>query len=154
MDKVTPWLWCDRNAEEVAEFYTSAIPNSRIVEVVRSPADYPNGKADDVLTVEFTLAGRSMVALNGGPNFRFTEAISLQIECENQAEVDRYWDLLSAHPESEQCGWVKDCFGLFWQIVPKQLNKLLADPDRARAKRVMEKMMGMKKLEIDALEAA
>ena len=154
MDKVSTWLWCDGTAEEMAVFYTSLIPDSRIVEIVRSPADYPSGKAGDVLTVEFELAGRTFVGLNGGPGFKYSEAISLQIECEDQAEVDRYWAALSAHPENEQCGWVKDRFGLSWQIVPRRMNELLADPDRAKAARAMGAMMTRKKLARAALEAA
>ncbi|KGM51126.1 3-demethylubiquinone-9 3-methyltransferase [Lysobacter concretionis Ko07 = DSM 16239] len=154
MDKVSTWLWCNRDAEAMAAFYTGLIPDSRIVEVVRSPADYPNGKAGDVLTVEFTLAGRSFCALNGGPEFTFSEAISLQISCEDQAEVDRYWHALSAHPGNEQCGWVKDRYGLSWQIVPRRLTQLIADRDRARSKRVMEAMMSMKKIDLAELERA
>lgn len=154
MDKVSTWLWCDGTAEAMAAFYTELIPDSRIVEIVRSPVDYPSGKAGHVLTVEFELAGRTFVGLNGGPDFKYSEAISLQIECEGQAEVDRYWAALSAHPENEQCGWAKDRFGLSWQIVPKRMNELLADPDRAKAARAMAAMMTMKKLDIAALEAA
>ena len=154
MDKVSTWLWCDGTAEAMAAFYTELIPDSRIVEIVRSPVDYPSGKAGDVLTVEFELAGRTFAGLNGGPDFKYSEAISLQIECEGQAEVDRYWAALSAYPENEQCGWVKDRFGLSWQIVPKRMNELLADPDRAKAARAMAAMMTMKKLDIAALEAA
>ncbi len=154
MDKVKPWLWCDGNAEELATFYTSLIPGSEILDVARAPSDYPSGKAGNVLTVTFTLAGRTVCALNGGPHFRFNEAISFAIDCEDQAEVDRYWEALSAHPQNEQCGWVKDRYGLSWQIVPKALGRLLADPDRDRAKRVMQAMLKMKKLDVAALEAA
>ncbi len=107
-----------------------------------------------MLTVEFELAGRTFVGLNGGPDFKYSEAISLQIECNDQAEVDRYWAALSAHPENEQCGWVKDRFGLSWQIVPRRMNELLADPDRAKAARAMDAMLTMKKLGIATLEAA
>jgi predicted 3-demethylubiquinone-9 3-methyltransferase (glyoxalase superfamily) len=154
MDKVSTWLWCDGTAEEMAGFYTGLIPDSRIVEIVRAPGDYPAGKTGDVLTVEFELAGRTFVGLNGGPYATFNEAISLQIDCADQAEVDRYWDALSAHPEAEQCGWVKDRYGLSWQIVPRRMTELLADPDRARAGRAMAAMMEMKKLDVAALEKA
>lgn len=107
MDKVSTWLWRDGTAEEMAGFYSDLLPNSRIVEIVRAPADFPSGKAGDVLTVEFELSGRTFVGLNGGPHFTFNEAVSLQIECDDQAEVDRYWEALSAHPEAEQCGWAR-----------------------------------------------
>lgn len=154
MDRISICLWFDGNAQQAAEFYTGLFPDSRIDEVTRSPADYPAGKTGDVLTVAFTLAGRSFLGLNGGPEFSFTEAVSLSTDCADQAEVDRYWQALSAHPESEACGWVKDRFGLSWQIVPRVLPRLLADPDRNKARRVMEAMMRMKKIDIAALEAA
>jgi predicted 3-demethylubiquinone-9 3-methyltransferase (glyoxalase superfamily) len=154
MDKVSTWLWCDGTAEDMAKFYTGLIPDSKIVDVMRAPADHPSGKAGDVLTVEFTLGGRSFVALNGGPLFKFNEAISLHVACEDQAEVDRYWSALSVDPEHEQCGWLKDRYGLSWQIVPKRLDQLLADPDPDRARRAMEAMLEMKKLDIAALERA
>jgi len=153
MDKVTPWLWCN-DAEAMVAFYTGLIPGSRIVETVRSPIDTPSGQAGSVLTIEFTLAGRHYFALNGGNRFPFTEAISLQLLCEDQAEVDRYWSALSAHPEHEQCGWLKDRYGLSWQVVPRRMMELLSDPDRVRARRAMGAMMTMKKLDIAALEQA
>ncbi|MET3924081.1 VOC family protein [Devosia sp. 2618] len=154
MDKITPCLWCNNNAEEMARFYTELIPDSRINQRVLSPADNPSVKEGEVLTVEFTLAGKAYTALNGGDYFKFNEAISLQLLCDDQAEVDRYWQALSAVPEAEQCGWAKDRFGVSWQIVPKRLIELIASPDRARAKRVLEVMLEMKKLDIAALEAA
>ena len=154
MDKISICLWFDGNAEEAATFYTGLFDDSRIDHVTRAPSDYPSGSEGDVLVVGFTLAGRSYIGLNGGPHFRFTEAISLSIDCADQAEVDRYWKALSAHPDNEQCGWVKDRFGLSWQIVPRLLPTLLADPDRAKAKRVMDAMMTMKKLDVAALERA
>lgn len=154
MPEITPCLWFDTQSEEAAAFYTSLVPGSRVDKVIRSPADYPSGKAGDVLMVEFTLAGRAFTALNGGPHFKFTEAISLQIECADQAEVDRLWHALSAVPEAEQCGWVKDRYGLSWQIVPQALPRLMSGPDPAAAKRVMEAMMAMKKLDIATLERA
>jgi predicted 3-demethylubiquinone-9 3-methyltransferase (glyoxalase superfamily) len=154
MDKITTCLWFDHNAEEAARFYVGLFPDSKITEVIRSPDDYPNGKAGDVLLVLLTLAGRDFSALNGGPQFRFTEAISMSIDCADQAEVDRYWKALSAHPENEQCGWVKDKFGLSWQIVPRAMTRLLSDPDQAKRKRVFAAMMKMKKLDVAALEGA
>jgi predicted 3-demethylubiquinone-9 3-methyltransferase (glyoxalase superfamily) len=154
MDKITPCLWFDGKAEEAANFYVGLFPESHIDEVTRSPSDYPSGKEGDVLTVAFTLSGNSFLGLNGGPRFPFTEAISLSIDCETQAEVDRYWEALSAHPENEQCGWVKDRFGVSWQVIPRVLPKLLADPDRAKAKRAMDAMMTMKKIDVAALAKA
>ncbi|TMJ04118.1 MAG: VOC family protein [Bacillati bacterium ANGP1] len=151
---ITPCLWFDRQAEDAAKFYVSLFPDSHIDKVVKAPADFPSGKKGDVLVVDFTLTGRKFSGLNGGPYFKLNEAVSFIIPCENQAEVDRYWKALSAVPESEQCGWVKDRYGLSWQIVPTMLNRLLADPDRAKAGRVMEAMLKMKKLDIAALERA
>jgi len=153
-DKITPCLWFDGNAEEAAAFYTSLLPDSRIEEVVRSPIDYPSGKAGDVLTVLFTLGGQRFVGLNGGPYFTFNEAVSFQIHCDDQEEVERLSNALSAHPEAEQCGWVKDRFGLSWQIVPRRMTELLAGPDRAKAGRAMAAMMEMKRIDIAAIEAA
>lgn len=154
MDKITTCLWFDGKAKEAATFYTALFPDSRIDQVTHSPSDYPAGKEGDVLLVEFTLGGRSFLALNGGPGSPFTQAISLSIDCEDQAEVDRYWNALSAHPENEQCGWVKDRFGLSWQVVPCALPKLLADPDRAKARRAMQAMMTMKKIDVAAVKKA
>lgn len=153
-EKIIPCLWFDKQAEEAANFYVSLLPDSRIDAVNRAPDDYPAGKKGDVLVVEFTLAGRPYVALNGGPYFTPNEAVSFQIMCDDQAEVDRMWDALSAVPESEQCGWVKDRYGYSWQIVPKRMNELLADPDPERARRAFLAMMDMKKLDIAKLEAA
>jgi predicted 3-demethylubiquinone-9 3-methyltransferase (glyoxalase superfamily) len=154
MTTVTPCLWFDGQAEEAATFYTSLLPNSRIDAIHRAPGDYPSGKCGDVLTVQFTLMDRPFLGLNAGPHFRFNEAISLQIPVETQAEVDRLSDALSAVPEAEQCGWAKDRFGLSWQIVPAQLTRLIIDPDQARAKRAFDAMMGMKRIDIAALERA
>lgn len=151
---ITPCLWFDGQAEEAARFYVSLFPDSHIDHVAKAPADYPSGKRGDVLAVDFTLMGRKFNGLNGGPHFKFNEAISFVIPCDNQAEVDRYWKALSAVPEAEQCGWVKDRYGLSWQIVPTMLYRLLDDPDRAKAGRVMEAMLKMKKLDIAALERA
>ncbi|HEX8527564.1 VOC family protein [Allosphingosinicella sp.] len=155
MDKITPCLWFDGNAEEAANFYVSLLPDSRIDRVLRSPADYPSGSAGDVLTVEFTLAGRSFMGLNGGPEFKFTEAVSFSIDCENQEEVDRLWDALIADGgQPVQCSWLRDRFGLSWQIVPRRLTELMHDPDPARAKRAMESMMTMVKIDVAELERA
>jgi predicted 3-demethylubiquinone-9 3-methyltransferase (glyoxalase superfamily) len=154
MDTITPCLWFDGNAEEAARFYVSLLPDSRIDRVVKSPADYPNGKEGGVITVDFTLMGRPFMGLNGGPNFTFNLAVSLMIPVETQAEVERLSNALSAVPEAEQCGWVKDRYGLSWQIVPVQMMRYLADPDRARAKRAFLAMTQMKRLDIAAIDAA
>jgi predicted 3-demethylubiquinone-9 3-methyltransferase (glyoxalase superfamily) len=153
--KITPCLWFNFNAEEAAEFYVSLFPNSRIDAVHRSPADNPSMKKGEVLLVEFTLDGRPYTGLNGGPLFPFTEAISLSIDCEDQAEVDHYWNaLISGGGAESQCGWCKDKFGLSWQVVPKRMGEILSSPDRAAAERAMQAMLEMKKLDVAALEAA
>jgi predicted 3-demethylubiquinone-9 3-methyltransferase (glyoxalase superfamily) len=154
MSKIIPCLWFDGNAEEAANYYASIIPNSSVDAVLRAPTDYPSGKKGDVLTVDFTLAGQKFTGLNGGPDFKFSEAVSFQIYTEDQAETDRLSDALSAVPEAEQCSWVKDKFGLSWQIVPRRLMELMASPEPAKAKRVMEAMMTMKRIDIAAIEAA
>jgi predicted 3-demethylubiquinone-9 3-methyltransferase (glyoxalase superfamily) len=155
MTSITPCLWFDRNGEEAARFYASIFPDSRVDHVQRAPADYPNGKAGDALLVEFTLCGRRFQGLNGGPNFRFSEAVSFSISCEDQAEVDRLWEALTADGgEPGPCGWCKDRFGLSWQVVPRRLPELLGDPDPRRARRAMEAMMHMGKIDVAALERA
>lgn len=154
IQKITPCLWFDGAAEEAASFYVSLFPGSSVDKVLRSPADNPSGKAGDVLVVEFTLAGSKFTGLNGGPMFKFTEALSLQIDCADQAECDRLTEALSAVPEAEQCGWVKDRYGLSWQIIPRRMTELLNDPDPARARRTMEAMLEMKRLDVAALEKA
>jgi predicted 3-demethylubiquinone-9 3-methyltransferase (glyoxalase superfamily) len=154
MRSITLCFWFDGKAEEAANFYASVFPDSRVDAVHRAPSDYPSGKAGDVLTVEFTLMGRPFTGLNGGPLFRFNEAISFQIPVETQAEADRLADALSAVPEAEQCGWVKDRFGVSWQIVPRQLIRLIGDADPARARRAFSAMMQMKRIDIAALERA
>ena len=155
MNSITPCLWFDKQAEEAANFYAGLFPDSRVDKVQRSPADYPNGKAGDALVVEFTLMGRPYMGLNGGPNFHFTEATSFSISCEDQAEVDRYWEALTANGgEPGQCGWCKDRFGLSWQVVPKALPRLLGDPGPERGKRAMQAMMHMTKLDVAAIEKA
>ena len=154
MSTITPCLWFDGTAEEAANFYASLLPDSRVDSIHRAPGDYPSGKAGDVLTVEFTLMGQPFVGLNGGPHFKFNEAVSFQIPVDTQAEADRLTNALSAVPEVEQCGWIKDRFGLSWQIVPRLLTRLLSDPDPARAGRAFEAMMQMKRIDIAALERA
>jgi len=152
--KITPCLWFDGTAEEAANFYASILPDSHVDAVHRAPNDYPSGKAGDVLLVEFKLMGQQFTGLNGGPLFKFNEAVSFQISVETQAEVDRLSDALSAAPEAEQCGWVKDRYGLSWQIVPRQLTRLITDADPLRAKRAFDAMMQMKRIDIAAIERA
>jgi predicted 3-demethylubiquinone-9 3-methyltransferase (glyoxalase superfamily) len=154
MQKVTPCLWFDGQAEQAAQYYVSLLPGSRIEQVFRSPGDTPSGPAGMVLAVKFTLAGNKFVALNGGPQFPFTEAVSFEISCDDQAEVDRLWAALSEGGTPSQCGWLKDRWGLSWQIVPSRLFQLLADPDPARARRAMQAMLKMVKLDIAELERA
>ncbi|MBA2255452.1 MAG: VOC family protein [Chloroflexi bacterium] len=155
MAKITPCLWFDGKAEEAAAFYVTLLPDSHVDKITRSPADSPSGPAGMVLTVDFTVAGQPFQGLNGGPDFTFNEAISFVIVCEDQAEVDRLWDTLSADGgEPGPCGWIKDRFGMSWQIAPRQLNELLDDPDRERARRAMEAMLKMGKIEIDELQRA
>jgi predicted 3-demethylubiquinone-9 3-methyltransferase (glyoxalase superfamily) len=154
MSKIAPCLWFDGQAEEAARFYVSLLPDSRIDKVMRSPADNPSTPKGAVLVVEFTLAGQPFIGLNGGPQFRFTEAVSFAVDCEDQAEVDRLWDSLSEKGSPGQCGWLKDRFGVSWQIVPKALKELLSDPDRERAGRVMQAMMRMTKIDIGGLRKA
>ncbi len=155
MAKITPCLWFDGKAEEAAEFYTSLLPDSRVDSVWRSPADTPSGPAGMVLLVDFTLAGQQFQGLNGGPDFNFNEAISFVIDCEDQSEVDRLWEALTADGgEPGPCGWLKDRFDVSWQIVPRRLNELISDPDNDRARRAMEAMLKMGKIEVDELERA
>jgi len=154
VSKITPCLWFDGTAEEAANFYASILPDSHVDAVHRAPNDYPSGKAGDVLLVEFTLMGQQFTGLNGGPLFKFNEAVSFQIPVETQAEVDRLSDALSAVPAAEQCGWVKDRYGLSWQIVPRQLTRLITDANQVRAKRAFDAMMRMKRIDIAAIERA
>ena len=153
MQKITPCLWFDTEGEEAARFYTSVFPNSRIVDVARYGSAGPRPEGT-VMTVSFELDGQKYVALNGGPEFTFNEAISFQVSCETQEEVDKFWSTLSEGGEEGPCGWLKDKFGLSWQIVPTVLPELLGDPDREKSQRVMQAMLNMKKIEIDALERA
>jgi predicted 3-demethylubiquinone-9 3-methyltransferase (glyoxalase superfamily) len=155
MTTLYPCLWFDGKAREAAAFYTGLFPDSHIDEVWRSPADTPSGPAGTVLTVDFTIGGQGLQALDGGPDFKFNEAVSLVYECEDQAEVDRLWDALTADGgEPGPCGWLKDRFGLSWQIVPKELGRLVRDPDPERARRAMEAMLKMGKIEVDELRRA
>ncbi|HYX75643.1 MAG TPA: VOC family protein [Gaiellaceae bacterium] len=153
MPKVTPWLWFDTESEQAAELYTSVFPNSRIVEVTRYGSAGPREEGL-AMTVSFELDGQKVFALNGGPDFKLSEAFSFQVDCEDQAEVDYYWEKLGEGGEHGPCGWLKDRFGLSWQIVPRRLPELLADPDREKAQRVMAAMLQMGKLDVAELEAA
>jgi predicted 3-demethylubiquinone-9 3-methyltransferase (glyoxalase superfamily) len=155
MPKITPNLWFDGNAEEAANFYISLLPDSRVETVSRSPADNPSTPAGAVLLVDFTLAGQRFTGINGGPQFPFSEAVSFVIDCEDQAEVDRLWDALTEGGGSAgQCGWLKDRYGLSWQVIPRQLGEMLGDPDQARAGRAMEAMLRMTKIDIAEMRRA
>jgi predicted 3-demethylubiquinone-9 3-methyltransferase (glyoxalase superfamily) len=153
LQKITPFLWFDSQAEEAAGFYTSVFKNSRIESVTRYGEAGP-GPRGSVMTVEFDLDGQKFTALNGGPHFQFTEAISFVVHCETQAEVDEYWEKLSAGGKEVQCGWLKDKYGLSWQIVPTALLEMLKDQDAERTQRVMQAMFKMKKLDIAGLQNA
>ena len=153
MPKITPCLWFDTQGEEAAEFYTSIFPNSRIVDVARYGEAGPRD-AGTVMVVKFELDGQEFVALNGGPDFTFDEAISFQIDCADQDEVDRYSEALTDGGAQGPCGWVKDRFGLSWQVVPARLIELIGDPDAARGQRAMAAMLEMRKIDIAAVEAA
>jgi predicted 3-demethylubiquinone-9 3-methyltransferase (glyoxalase superfamily) len=153
MPKITPFLWFDTQAEEAAKFYTSIFKNSKITSVARYPEGSP-GPAGSVMTVDFELDGQRFTALNAGPLFKFTEAISFVVRCETQQEVDEYWSKLSAGGEESQCGWLKDKFGLSWQITPNVLIEMLQDKDAKKSKRVMQAMLKMRKIEIQPLRDA
>ena len=155
MRKVYPVLWFDGKAEEAARFYTSLLPDSHVDRVMRSPADTPSGLEGTVLTVDFTLAGQQFQALNGGPEFKFNESVSFVIETDDQAETDRLWSALTANGGEESvCGWLKDRYGLSWQITPRRLIELVTDDDPDRARRAMEAMLEQTKIEIDEIERA
>jgi predicted 3-demethylubiquinone-9 3-methyltransferase (glyoxalase superfamily) len=155
MSKITPCLWFDGNAEEAANFYVSLLPESRVDSVSRSLADNPSTPAGAVLLVNFTIAGQRFTGLNGGPQFPFTEAISFVIDCEGQPEVDRLWAALTERGGTPgQCGWLKDRYGVSWQIIPRQLGEILGDPDTVRAGRAMEAMLKMSKIDVAALRRA
>jgi predicted 3-demethylubiquinone-9 3-methyltransferase (glyoxalase superfamily) len=151
--KIKTFLWFDDDAEEAAKFYTSVFENSRILSVVRY-GDAGSGSKGSAMTVAFELEGQEFLALNGGPQFKFTEAISLLVTCESQQEIDELWSKLSAGGEEGQCGWLKDRFGLSWQIVPSALPKLLQDRDPAKSARVMQAMLQMRKMDVAGLERA
>ncbi len=151
--KITPFLWFDGQAEDAAKLYVSIFPNSRILNVARYAEGGP-GKPGSVLTVEFELDGQKFVALNGGPEYKFTPAVSFQINCDTQAEIDRLWTKLCEGGQEVQCGWLTDRFGVSWQVTPTVLGELLGDSDPVKAGRVMAAMMPMKKLDIAALRAA
>ena len=155
MSKITPVLWFDGQAEEAANFYVSLLPDSHIDNVGRSPGDTPSGPEGMVLTVDFTLAGQPIQILNGGPDFKLNEAFSLAVDCKDQAEVDRLWDALTSNGGEESvCGWLKDRYGVSWQIVPHRMKELFADPDPDRARRAMEAMLKMVKIDVADLERA
>lgn len=154
MQKISPFLWFDGNAEEAVNFYVSIFKNSRVLKIARYGEQGP-GPAGSVMVVNFQIEGQEFIALNGGPHFKFTEAISFSIDCQTQEEVDYYWSKLTAGGGQEvQCGWLKDKFGLSWQVNPRILGELLADRDAKKAGRVMQAMMQMKKIDIAALRRA
>ncbi|HEY1710922.1 MAG TPA: VOC family protein [Rhizomicrobium sp.] len=154
MSKLFPHLWYTSEAEEAARFYTSILPNSHVDSVTKLPADSPSGPAGSVAVVSFTLMGQPFQAISAGPLDPFNHAISLVVECDTQDEIDRYWDALLDGGKAEQCGWLKDRYGLSWQIVPAGFTKMMQDPDRARVKRAAEAMLKMVKFDIAALEKA
>ena len=159
MQKITPCLWFDDQAEEAAKFYTSIFPNSKIGNISRygeAGQDVHGKTAGTVMTVAFELDGQAFTALNGGPIFKFNEAISLQVDCETQEEVDYYWEKLSAggDEKAQQCGWLKDKYGVSWQIVPRVLVEILGDADESKSQRAMTAMLQMKKIDIDELKRA
>lgn len=153
MQRITPCLWFDGKAEDAARFYTSILPNSKIVAITHYGSAGPRPKGT-VMTVLFQLNGQEFMALNGGPEFSFSPAVSFMVKCESQDEIDRYWDKLSADKSQEQCGWLKDKFGMSWQIVPAILDRLTTDSDPAKVDRVMAAIMKMKKLDIAELKRA
>ena len=153
MPKITPFLWFDNQAEEAANFYVSIFKNSKIVKVNRYGEAGPGPKGS-AMTVVIQLDGQDFIALNGGPHFKFTEAVSFSVDCKTQQEVDTYWEKLSEGGQQVQCGWLKDKYGLSWQIVPSALGELLGDPDPQKSKRVMEAMLKMKKIDIEGLKRA
>lgn len=156
--KITPFLWFDKQAEEAMNFYVSVFKNSKIISITNYPDDAPEGPMKDmagkVLTGVFEIEGQQFMCLDGGPIFKFTEATSFYVECEDQTEVDYYWSKLSAVPESEQCGWLKDKYGVTWQIIPRQLPEMMNDPDKDKAMRVTIAMLKMKKINVSELKRA
>ena len=154
MQKITPFLWYSTQAEEAAAFYASIFPNSRVTRVVTLPSESPSGPPGSVKVVDFVLFGQPFVAMTAGPLDPFNHAVSFVVNCENQTEIDRYWTALLDGGSAEQCGWLKDRFGLSWQIVPTVLGDMMANPDRVKAKRAADAMLKMVKLDIAALQAA
>jgi predicted 3-demethylubiquinone-9 3-methyltransferase (glyoxalase superfamily) len=154
LQKITPFLWYSDAAEEAGAFYASVFPGSRVTRVTTMPSESPSGPPGSVKIVEFVLFGQPFVAMSAGPLDPFNHAVSFVVNCEDQAEIDRYWNALLVGGSAEQCGWLKDRFGLSWQIVPTVLGEMMADTDRTRAKRVADVMMKMVKLDIAALQAA
>ncbi len=159
LQRITPFLWFDDQAEEAVRFYTSIFPNSRIVTTIRYGKEgaQASGRPEgSVMTIAFELDGEELTAINGGPHFEFNEAISLVVNCQSQGEVDHYWKRLSdgGDEKAQQCGWLKDQFGVSWQVVPKQLVEYLSDPDPEKARRAMQAMLQMKKIDLEALRRA
>jgi len=153
MQKITPYLWFDNQAEEAVNFYTSIFKDSKILSMSRLPAEAP-GQSGPVITATFQIEGQTFMALNGGPMYRFTEAVSFFVSCQTQEEVDYYWDRLLEGGEVQMCGWLKDKYGLSWQIIPQALMQLMGDPDPEKARRVMEAMLKMVKIDIAGLKQA
>jgi predicted 3-demethylubiquinone-9 3-methyltransferase (glyoxalase superfamily) len=154
MSRIIPSLWYNREAEDAAKFYASILPNSKVDSVTSLPAESPSGPPGSVKVVEFTLLGQPFMAMSAGPLDEFNHSVSFTVECEDQKEIDRLWAALGAGGKIEQCGWLKDRYGLSWQIVPKILGEMMKDPDRASAKRVAEAMLQMVKLDITGLQKA
>jgi predicted 3-demethylubiquinone-9 3-methyltransferase (glyoxalase superfamily) len=154
MPKITPFLWYTSQAEEAAAFYASIFPDSRVISTTALPSESPSGPPGSVKVVEFVLCGQPMAAMSAGPFEPFNHAVSFSVQCDTQAEIDHYWNALLEGGAAEQCGWLKDRFGLSWQIVPAVLSAMMADPDRVRARRATDAMMKMVKLDIAALQAA
>jgi predicted 3-demethylubiquinone-9 3-methyltransferase (glyoxalase superfamily) len=154
MQKITPFLWYSKDAEEAAAFYASVFPDSRVSRVTARPSESPSGPAGSVNVVEFVLFGQPFIAMSAGPLDPFNHAVSFVVNCDDQGELDRYWNALLEGGRPEQCGWLKDRYGLSWQIVPSVLGQMMADSDRTRAKRASDAMMKMVKIDIAALEAA
>ncbi len=155
MQKITPFLWYAREAEEAAAFYASVFPDSRVIRVVSMPSESPSGPPGSVKMVDFVLFGQSFTAMSAGPLDPFNHAVSFVVHCDDQAEIDRYWNaLLGNGGSAEQCGWLRDRYGVSWQILPKALAEMMSEPDKARAKRVSEAMLKMVKIDIAALKAA
>jgi len=153
MQKITPYLWFDNQAEEAVNFYTSIFKDSKILSMSRLPAEAP-GQSGPVITATFQIEGQTFMALNGGPMYRFAEAVSFFVSCQTQEEVDYYWDRLLEGGEAQMCGWLKDKYGLSWQIIPQALMQLMGDPDPEKARRVMEAMLKMVKIDIAGLKQA